>query len=91
MNSLSKSKVVNTVLLITGVGLLGGSLGFSMVSSYASYYNYPGGDAIKFFNRDYRIEQLKNPSLPAPYIHSDVYTTMTGFTRFLHEHDQYSA
>ena len=54
-----------------GVSLLCGSLAFSFVSSYASYYNYPGGDAIKFFNRDYRKylslnvklghEQLKNP------------------------------
>lgn len=24
--------------------------------------------------------------LPKPYIHSDVYTTMTGFTRFMYEH-----
>jgi hypothetical protein len=35
-------------------------------------------------------EQIKNPSLPAPYIHSDVYVTMTGFTRFMHEHDAFS-
>jgi hypothetical protein len=28
----------------------------------------------------------KNPFLPKPYIHSDVYVTMTGFTRFLYEH-----
>jgi|LauGreDrversion4_2_1035121.scaffolds.fasta_scaffold155337_2 hypothetical protein len=35
-------------------------------------------------------EQIKNPRLPAPYIHSDVYVTMTGFTRFMHEHDAYS-
>ena len=88
---MSKSKTLNALLLVGGIGLLGASFVFSMVSSYASYYNYPGGDAIKFFNRDYRQEQLKNPRLPAPYIHSDVYTTMTGFTRFLHEHDQYSA
>jgi len=33
----------------------------------------------------------KNPALPAPYIHSDVYTTMTGFTRFLHENDRYGS
>jgi len=32
----------------------------------------------------------KNPNLPKPYIHSDVYTTMTGFTRFMHEHDEWS-
>ena len=32
-----------------------------------------------------------NPSLPSPYIHSDVYTTMTGFTRFMHENDRYSS
>jgi len=35
------------------VALLGGSLGFSFVSNLASYHNYPGGDAIHFFNRDY--------------------------------------
>ena len=32
-----------------------------------------------------------NPALPSPYIHSDVYTTMTGFTRFMHENDRYSS
>ena len=32
-----------------------------------------------------------NPKLPPPYVHSDVYTTMTGFTRFLHEHDSFSS
>lgn len=26
-----------------------------------------------------------NPALPKPYIHSDVFVTMTGFTRFMHE------
>lgn len=31
----------------------------------------------------------KNPNLPTPYIHSDVYSTMTGFTRFLHENEKY--
>ncbi len=35
-------------------------------------------------------EMRMNPQLPRPYIHSDVYTTMTGFTRFMHEHDAYS-
>ena len=36
------------------LALLAGSAAFSFVSNLASYYNYPGGDAIKFFNRDYR-------------------------------------
>lgn len=31
-----------------------------------------------------------NTKLPPPYIHSDVYTTMTGFTRFMHENDKHS-
>ena len=30
----------------------------------------------------------KNSALPIPYIHSDVYSTMTGFTRFLHENER---
>jgi len=33
-------------------------------------------------------EMKLNPSLPAPYLHSDVFTTMTGFTRFMHENDK---
>jgi hypothetical protein len=32
-------------------------------------------------------ELQSNPALPKPYIHSDVIPTMTGFTRFLHEHE----
>ena len=35
------------------LALLGGSAAFSFVSNLASYYNYPGGDAILYFNRDY--------------------------------------
>ena len=53
-NQLSKSKIVRYVLTIGAVGLLVASFAFSMISNYASFYNYPGGDAIKFFNRDYR-------------------------------------
>lgn len=51
---LSKSKIVNFVLVAGAVSLLLASLAFSFISNYASYWNYPGGDAIKFFNRDYR-------------------------------------
>jgi hypothetical protein len=100
---LSKSNVLNTLLFLGAIGLLAGSFAFSLFSNYVSYWNYPGGDAIKFFNRDYckpggRIHFLhdivleiqRNPALPKPYIHSDVYTTMTGFTRFMHEHDTIS-
>ena len=37
------------------------------------------------------MNELKvNHLLPNPYIHSDVYATMTGFTRFMHEHDEIS-
>lgn len=30
----------------------------------------------------------RNPALPKPYIHSDVFTSMTGFTRFLYENEE---
>ena len=101
-NKLSKSAFLNWTLIIGAIGLLIGSLAFSFVSNLASYYNYPGGDAIRFFNRAYcklyriikpsleldLVNEIKiNPNLPKPYIHSDVYTTMTGFTRFMHEND----
>jgi hypothetical protein len=36
------------------------------------------------------LDQLSNPKLPPAYVHSDVYVTMTGFTRFMHENDAYS-
>ena len=29
----------------------------------------------------------KNIQLPKPYVHSDVYTSMTGFTRFMYENE----
>lgn len=34
------------------------------------------------------MEMRKNPNLTTPYIHSDVYPTMSGFTRFLFEHEK---
>ena len=42
---------------------------------------------IKF---DIATDQRANPKLPPAYVHSDVYVTMTGFTRFMHENDAYS-
>ena len=33
-------------------------------------------------------EMNKNRNLPKPYIHSDVFTSMTGFTRFLYENEK---
>ena len=90
-NKLSKSSTLNWLLILVSLAMLGGALLFSLVSNAASYYNYPGGDAIHFFNRDYLKEMQYNKALPAPYIHTDVYTTMTGFTRFMHENDLYSS
>ena len=34
------------------------------------------------------VEEIQaNPSLPGPYIHVDVYPSMTGVTRFLYENE----
>jgi hypothetical protein len=50
-NRLSKTPSVNYLLMIFAMGLLAASFGFSLISNLASFYNYPGGQAIHYFNR----------------------------------------
>jgi hypothetical protein len=55
---LSKSALVNNLFVLGAIGMLASSFAFSIASNYVSYWNYPGGDAIKFFNRDYGKRHL---------------------------------
>jgi hypothetical protein len=53
-----------------------------------SSHNYPGGNAMTFFNGDYKLEMEKNELMPSPYIHVDVYPAMTGITRFSYTNEE---
>ena len=73
------------LLLYLGVSIgLILSLFYSAFATYVSYHNYPGGNSLRDFNRQFlkdqefstnsRFKQVK------PYIHIDVYPAMTGIT-----------
>jgi alpha-1,6-mannosyltransferase len=85
---LSKNKCFNYLLCLGAIILLVGSFSYSQLLTYVSYHNYPGGNAMKWFNKDYLNEIQNNPSLPTPYIHIDVYPAMTGITRFSYENEE---
>ena len=48
---LSKNHSTNLKLMNFAILLLAGSFVFSLISNLASYYNYPGGQAIHYFNQ----------------------------------------
>ena len=97
MKQLSKSAVLNALLVVFATGLLVGSLAFSVLSTYVSCHNYPGGEAMRFFNREYPVKVLGGvkgewdaaSGLPTPYVHVDVYPAMTGITRFTYENEKF--
>ena len=58
-------------------GVIAGNLMLSLSLLVISAYNYPGGQAIAYFNREI-LPQADEPLS----VHVDTYTAMTGFTRF---------
>jgi len=79
--------VLNYVLILASVVCLLTSILYGSFLTAISHFNYPGGNALQFFNEDFRNEMIKEPELPTPYIHVDVYPAMTGITRFSYENE----
>lgn len=59
------------------------SFAFSVYTSYASSYNYPGGHAIDYVVKF--VHYAENPTI----VHVDVPACMTGFTKFTELHNDY--
>lgn len=73
------------LLLFIMLASVGVSVVYTGMMSYASSYNYPGGEAISFLN-NYITESKANQSL---VVHMDVATCMSGVTRFTQLHSPY--
>ena len=65
------------VACVALLATLGGNLALSALSFWASFYNYPGGAALK------QLHQLEDPERGAIKVHLDWNVAQTGASRFL--------
>jgi alpha-1,6-mannosyltransferase len=77
-----KRRSILGVLFIAGI--LGGSLAGSTVMMGASYYNYPGGNALRGLHQN-----RGNSAPPGTSVWLDNLACQTGVTRFLQERDDW--
>lgn len=74
---------VHRVLLALMLASTAVSFVFTCFMSYASSYNYPGGQAVAWVNEHVRARRFDAPVV----VHVDVPACMTGVTRFTQLHD----
>lgn len=73
----------NKLLLLLMLGSWFVSIAVSSFMAFASSFNYPGGDAIRFVNGVINAHADSSPVL----VHMDVPACMTGITKFTELHD----
>lgn len=69
---------IHKVFYLVMWGSVAASLGITLIMSYASSFNYPGGEAITWFNANVN---------GSAHVHMDVFPCMSGISKFTQLHN----